>query len=106
MTTKVQPMTTLNARELGHHETVNCLREMLVDQFRIAPTPESIRPTDPLFAAGVGLSSLEGMELLAVIEKQYGVAIHDLDHWVEESPTLDGVARYLIENTPATDVPR
>ncbi len=99
-------MTTLNARELGHDETVNCLREMLVHQFQIAPKPEAIRPNDPLFAAGVGLSSLEGMELLAVIEQQYGVAIHDLDYWVEESPTLDGVARYLIENTPPTDAGR
>jgi acyl carrier protein len=96
-------MATVNARELGLEATVDKLRQMLVDRFQVAVEPEAIGPDEPLFAAGVGLSSLEGMELLAEIETQYGVVIRNLDHWVEESPTLQGVARYLIEHSPPRD---
>ena len=90
----------LNARELGRERTIQHLRHLMVEQFNVARHPESIRIDEPIFSAGVGLSSLEGMELLAELESRYGVAIKDLDHWVDESPTIEGVATYLIEHSP------
>jgi acyl carrier protein len=93
-------MTTLNARQMGHEATVDELRHLLVEQFQVALDPEAIAADDPLFAAGVGLSSLEGIELLAAIEQRYGVSICDIDFWIDESPTLDGMARYLIQHSP------
>ena len=93
----------LNARELGVEATVESLKDLLVNQFRLARDPFAIDSQEPLFSAGVGLSSLEGLELLAVLEKKYGVEIKDLDYWMDESPTIDGVARYLIENSPASE---
>ena len=92
--------TPINAREIGFDATVESLRRLLVDQFQVAAMPEAIDSQDPLFAAGIGLSSLEGMELLAALEKKYGVVIRDLEYWVDESPTVDGVARYLVANSP------
>ena len=96
----------LNARQIGIDATVDSLRELLVDQFQLAREPSDIDSTDPLFSAGVGLSSMEGIELLSMLEKKYGVKFQDLDFWVEESPTLDCVARYLVENSPAESASR
>ena len=93
----------LNARQMGFDATVNSLKDVLVNQFQLTSDPGAIDESDPLFSVGVGLSSLEGLELLGVLEKRYGVVIKDLDYWLEESPTLGGVARYLIENTPEGD---
>lgn len=93
----------LNAKELGLDATVDSLKELLVHQFRLAEDTSSIQSSDPLFSAGVGMSSLEGLELLGMLEKRYGVVFEDLDYWVDESPTLDGVARYLIENSPSSE---
>lgn len=92
-----------NAREIGLDATVDSLKELIVDRFDVVSDYEGIRSDDPLFSVGVGLSSLEGLELLTLIEKKYGVVIKDLDYWVDESPTLEGVAKYLIENTPAAE---
>ena len=89
----------LNAREMGLEKTIDSLRELMVQRFRVAKRPELIRLDEPLFSAGVGLSSLEGMELLAELERRYGVEIEDLDRWVDESPTLEKVAGYLIERS-------
>ena len=93
----------LNARDIGLDATVGSLKDLLVNQFQLATDPSTISSGDPLFSVGVGLSSLEGLELLAVLEKRYGVVIKDLDYWIDESPTLEGVARYLIENSPASE---
>ena len=92
-----------NAREIGLDATVDSLKELIVDRFDVVNDYEGIRSDAPLFSVGVGLSSLEGLELLTLIEKKYGVVIKDLDYWVDESPTLEGVAKYLIENTPGAE---
>ena len=94
----------VNARQMGVDATVDSLRELLVDRFQLASEPGAIDARDPLFSAGVGLSSLEGIELLSMLEKKYGVQFQDLDFWVEESPTLDCVARYLVDNSPVEPV--
>ena len=91
----------LNAKEIGLHATIESLKELLVTQFQLTTNVETIDDGEPLFSVGVGLSSIEGLELLAVIEKKYGVEIKDLDYWVDESPTLQGVAQYLIEHSSA-----
>lgn len=92
-----------NAREIGHDATVDSLKELLVTRYQVATDSQGIGEHEPLFSAGVGLSSIEGLELLALIEKKYGVVIKDLDYWVDETPTLEGVARFLVENSPASD---
>lgn len=92
-----------NARQIGLDATVDSLKELLINRFNVATDFQSINAKEPLFSAGVGLSSIEGLELLALIEKKYGVVIKDLDYWVDESPTLEGVARFLVENSPASD---
>lgn len=91
----------LNARDLGLDGTIESLKELLVNQFQLSRDTFTIDAQEPLFSVGVGLSSIEGLELLAVLEKKYGVEIKDLDYWIDESPTIDGVARYLIDNSPA-----
>lgn len=90
----------INAREAGLAATIDSLKTLLVDRFKIASDISAISAHDPVFSAGVGLSSLEGLELLALMEKKYGVQITDLDEWVDESPTLEAIAKYLIANSP------
>lgn len=73
------------------------LRTLLVERFHVARTPEQISVNEPLFEAGVGLSSLEGFELLNEIERKFGIEFHDVEQWVDESPTLLVMAERLIE---------
>lgn len=94
---------TLNARKVGLDATLVSLKALLVERFSLVSDPGSIKSSDPLFSVGVGLSSLEGLELLTLLEKKYGVVIKDLDYWLDESPTLEGVARYLVDNSPSDE---
>jgi acyl carrier protein len=88
----------LNAAQIGFERTVEALRKLLAERFGMS-RPNGVRAEDPLFAIGVGLTSLEGIEFLCEVEKQFGLHIKDLDWWVYETPTLAAVAQYLIDLT-------
>jgi acyl carrier protein len=89
----------LDAVQLGFDGTVQTLRKLLSERFGIGSESNGVLADDPLFAVGLGLSSLEGIEFLCEVEKQFDLHITDLDWWVYETPTLGDVAGYLIELT-------
>lgn len=80
----------------SYDETLNLIRQLLSKRFKLNMRPEELRPETPLFSVGVGLTSLEGMDLLLELEKQFKVKISDPDWWIEESPTLDTATRHIL----------
>jgi acyl carrier protein len=86
----------MDPAQLGLERTVEVLRTLLAERFEL-PIAREASADDPLFAAGAGLSSLEGIEFLCEIEKQFDLEIKDLDWWVYETPTLAAVAQHLID---------
>jgi acyl carrier protein len=44
-------------------------------------TPESIGDDEPLFGSGLGLDSVDALELVVALEKEYGISIasHEVD---------------------------
>ena len=80
-----------DAVQLGYDGTVEVLRNLLAEQF---DTP--INANGAVFAIE-GLSSLEGIEFLCAVEKQFDLQISDLEWWVYETPTLGDVAHHLID---------
>jgi acyl carrier protein len=50
--------------------------------------PEDIQPDAPLFGVGLGLDSIDALELVAMVEHEYGIVIQD-------RPTADAAFRSL-----------
>lgn len=88
---------TVDAAQLGVAGTIDVLRRMLAERFDLSAATSLTNPDEPLFAIGIGLTSLEGIEFLCEIERQFNLRIKDLDWWVYETPTLSAVADYLVE---------
>lgn len=88
----------MDAAQLGHERTVAALRQLLADRFDVT-LPEDAPGDDPLFSVGAGLSSLDGVEFLCEVEKEFGIEVKDLEWWVYETPTLAAVAQHLIDLT-------
>jgi acyl carrier protein len=42
-------------------------------------TPEKIDDEAPLFGAGLGLDSIDALELVVMLEKNYGIVIKDIE---------------------------
>ena len=61
---------------------------------------EDIDVNAPLFAAdGVGLDSLDAVELVVVVEKHFGLSIGDADEAKAAFTTVRGLAEYILART-------
>ena len=45
---------------------------LIVEALKLDVTPEDIQPDDPLYGEGLGLDSIDMLEISLVISKQYG----------------------------------
>jgi acyl carrier protein len=95
-----------DAAQLGHDAVVQVVRELVARRMTLPATAETIPDDTPLFSVGVGMSSIDGMELLVDLERAFGVRIKDVDWWIYDSPTLANVADYLIDLTEKRNASR
>ncbi len=89
----------VNAHQLGLEGTVTELRRIMVNRFQLAKSLDSISADEPLFSAGVGLSSLEGAELLSTVERHFDVQFRNVEHWFDDPPTLGSFAQHLVDKS-------
>ena len=81
------------------------LKQLIVTTLNLdGLTPERIADDEPLFGSGLGLDSVDALELVVALEKEYGISIasHEVDRSVFGSlATLSGfVERRLAESKP------
>ena len=72
------------------------LRKMIIESLKLEDLdPEEIQEDAPLFGDGLGLDSLDALELVVAIEKNFNVVIEDEDQGKEAFVSLIGMARYI-----------
>ena len=85
------------------------LKQLIVTTLNLdGLTPERIADDEPLFGSGLGLDSVDALELVVALEKEYGISIasHEVDKSVFGSlASLAGfVERRLAESKrPSAD---
>lgn len=59
---------------------INELKVRIIETLRLEDTtPEQIDDDAPLFGTGLGLDSIDALELVAMLENSYGIVIKDLE---------------------------
>lgn len=80
------------------HNLKQQLKEILVNDLKIqGVTPEDIKDTDPLFGDGLGLDSLDAVELVVIIQKNFDVQIADMDEGRKAFESIDSLADFIME---------
>lgn len=52
------------------------VKQVLIDSLRLeGMTPDAIGDDEPLFGEGLGLDSVDALELVVALEKEYGIRI-------------------------------
>lgn len=53
------------------------IKDLIVRQLRLKVPPDSIRDDQPLFGSDLGLDSIDALELVVGLEKEFGVSLSD-----------------------------
>lgn len=59
-------------------ELIESLKKQIIEQLNLAELkPEDIDTNGPLFGEGLGLDSIDALELIVLLEKNYSIKIQD-----------------------------
>jgi acyl carrier protein len=72
----------------------------LVETLGLDMSPESVDPAAPLIGAGLGIDSIDTLELVVMIERDYGVKIDNRAAGVEAFASLNALASYIRQRRP------
>jgi acyl carrier protein len=82
-------------------ELVEELKVKLIDILNLTDlTPEDIDENEQLVGGEIGIDSIDVLEMVVMIEKDYGVKINNKEVGEKVFATLSGLAGYIRENSP------
>ena len=59
---------------------------------------EESKDTDPLFGGGLGLDSIDALELIVLLDKDYGIKLSDPKKGKEIFQSIEVMAKFIEEN--------
>lgn len=78
------------------------LKELIITSLNLSDlTPEQIVDDAPLFQAGLGLDSIDALELAVAIERKYRVTIPDEAVGKQVFSSVSALAEYIETHRPA-----
>jgi len=79
------------------------LKHKLIDLLNLTDlSPDDIDENAQLVGGELGIDSIDVLEMVVMIEKDYGVVINSQEIGEQVFATLTSLARYIEANTPAT----
>lgn len=86
-------------------ELCKFLKKMIIDTLRLEDvSAEDIDNEEPLFREGLGLDSIDALELVVAIEKNFNVIIEDEDVGRRAFASIHSLARFVQEETKQAPV--
>jgi acyl carrier protein len=72
------------------------LKRLLIDGLKLEGIePENIQDAEPIFVEGLGLDSIDALELVVLVEEQFHVAIPDEEVGKQAFASINALAEYI-----------
>lgn len=83
------------------------LKQLLVEGLKLEHiNPGDIQDAKPIFVEGLGLDSIDALELVVLVEEHYRVVIPDEEAGKEAFASINALADYILARQPATESER
>ena len=74
------------------------LKSLLIDTLHLEDIgPDDIRDNAPLFGEGLGLDSVDALEIVVALERIYGVVVEDEEVGKNAFASIDVLADFILE---------
>jgi len=75
------------------------LKKQIIEALNLTPlTPEEIKDDEPLFGDGLGLDSIDSLELIVLLKREYGITIHDPKEGRKVLVDINTMVDYIAQN--------
>lgn len=75
------------------------LKAKLIDQLNLEDmTPVDIKDDEPLFGDGLGLDSIDALEIIVILDNQYGIKIENPEAAREVFYSINTLSEFIEKN--------
>ena len=75
------------------------LSDQIIEYLNLSDLPEGIVEDEPLFAGSLGLDSIDSIELVVLLEREYGIKIEDPQTGRKVLVDINTMANYIVANS-------
>ncbi len=80
-------------------DLIEKVKQMIIDSLRIeGMTPGEIEIDAPLFGEGLGLDSIDALQLVVAMEKEFGVVVPDAATGTKVFVSVRSMSEYIAEH--------
>lgn len=71
------------------------LKQQIIEQLNLQVTPEDIGDDQPLFGEGLGLDSIDALELIVLLQQHYGLKLDNPDDGPKIFKSVNTIAEFI-----------
>lgn len=84
------------------NDLIEKIKQLIITRLKLVDmTPEMIETDAPLFGEGLGLDSIDALEMVLGLEKEFGVIIPDAEVGKKVFQSVRTMGQYVLEQTKA-----
>ena len=92
---------------MNRDELKQSLKTLLVEGLKLESVrPEDIQDSEPIFLEGLGLDSIDALELVVLVEEHFGVSIPDEEVGKLAFASIDALADFVLANQNGIGTPQ
>ena len=81
---------------MNREEVSTTIRELIVERLRLRMSPGDIAIDQPLFGEGLGLDSVESLEIVVALEEKFGIVVEDTEDVKESFYSVDTLTTFVL----------
>ncbi|MBS1747003.1 MAG: acyl carrier protein [Bacteroidetes bacterium] len=77
------------------------LKKKIIEKFNLKQQPADIGDDEPLFVEGVGLDSIDALELIVLLQQDYKIKLDNAEDGPKVFKSVSTMADYIIQHQDA-----